>query len=77
MATIKGPKVQMPSAVSQMFETDGQGNIIGLSQEWAQFYHALEGLANADTKSGPTASRPTSSMQWRYVGMPFSTPISG
>lgn len=69
--TIQGPKVQMPSAMAAWFTTDGQGNITGLTQDAAQFLHALEGLANADTRSGPTAARPTRTMQWRYVGMPY------
>lgn len=71
MATITGPRVQMPSTAAEMFQTDAQGRIIGIKPEWAQFFHALEGISNAHTKSGPTSSRPTSTMQWRYVGMPF------
>ena len=71
MATIKGPKLQMPSTLAEMFLRDQQGNITGLTNEWAQFFHALEGIGNAHTKSGPTSSRPTSTMQWRYTGMPF------
>lgn len=70
-ATIQGPRVQMPSAMSAWFTTDGQGNITGLTQEAAQFLHALEGLANAETRSGPTAARPTTSMQFRFIGMPY------
>lgn len=61
----------MPSTLSEMFETGQDGQITGMKQPWAQFFHALEGIANAHTKSGPTSSRPTSSMQWRFVGMPF------
>jgi hypothetical protein len=71
MATITGPKIQMPTSLSQMFTFDEQGNITGLRQEWAQFFHAIEGILNAETKSGPTASRPTTSMQFRFVGMRF------
>lgn len=69
--TIQGPRVQMPSAMSSWFVTDEQGNITGMKQESAQFLHACEGLLNAITKSGPTAARPTSTMQWRFVGMPY------
>ncbi len=71
MATITGPRIQMPTSLSEMFTFDEQGNITGLQQEWAQFFHAIEGILNAETKSGPTASRPTSTMQFRFVGMPF------
>ena len=71
MATITGPKVQMPSTLSQMFETDGQGNILSLKNEWAQFFHALQGITYSGTRSGPSTSRPTSTITWRYTGMPF------
>lgn len=71
MATITGPKVEMPATVAEMFNVDAQGNIISLKNEWAQFFHALEGITKSASRSGPTSSRPTSSMQWRYTGMPF------
>lgn len=71
MSTITGPKCQMPSTMAEMFNVDAQGNIVSIKNEWAQFFHALEGISNSHTKSGPTSSRPTSSMQWRFVGMPY------
>jgi hypothetical protein len=71
MATIAGPRIQMPTSMSQMFTFDEQGNITGLRPEWAQFFHTVEGLLNSVSKSGPTGSRPTTSMQFRFVGMPF------
>lgn len=71
MATIAGPKVQMPATLSQMFETDGQGNILAIKQEWGQFFHALQGIVYNISRSGPSSSRPTSTTPWRYVGMPF------
>ena len=69
--TIAGPKVQLPTSLSQMFETDSQGNILSLKSEWAQFFSAAQGITHAVSRSGPTGSRPTSSMPWRYVGMPY------
>ena len=71
MSTISGPKVQMPGTMSQMFETDGQGNIIALKPEWAQFFHALQGIEYAASRNGPSSSRPDSTMPFRYTGMPF------
>jgi len=71
VATITGPKVQMPATLSQMFETDGQGNIVAIKQEWGQFFHALQGIVYNISRSGPSSSRPTSTTPWRYVGMPY------
>ena len=71
MSTITGPKVQMPASLSQMFETDQQGNILGMKPDWGQFFHALQGITFNASRSGPSASRPTSTISWRYIGMPF------
>lgn len=71
MATITGPKVQMPSTMSEMFEKDGDGKILGLKPQWAQFFNALQGVTYSASRSGASTSRPTSSMPWRYAGMPF------
>ena len=71
MATIQGPKVEMPASLSQMFDVDDKGNITAIRPEWAQFFHAVQGLTWNMSRSGPTASRPTSSTGWRYTGMPF------
>ena len=68
---ISGPKIELPSTLAQMFTYDEQGQITGLTPQWAQFFHALEGLVKVATKSGASTDRPTSTMQWRYTGMPF------
>ena len=70
MATIAGPKVEMPPALSQMFETDEKGQILALKPEWASFFHSLQNIAWLESRSGPTASRPTSSTT-RFVGMKY------
>jgi hypothetical protein len=71
MATIQGPRVEMPASLSQMFDVDDKGNITAIRPEWAQFFHAVQGLTWNMSRSGPTGSRPTSSTGWRYHGMPF------
>ena len=75
MSTITGPKIQMPTSLSTMFETDDKGNIIGLKQEWAQFFHAMQGTVYAGSRSGPSTSRPdftsTQALDFRYIGMPY------
>lgn len=71
MSTITGPKLQMPASLSQVFHTDERGNIVSLRPEWAQLFHALQGTMYAASRSGPSTSRPTSSLDWRFVGMPY------
>src|ERR1700674_1330017 len=68
---IKGPKIQMPTTLSQMFETDAQGQILSMKPDWASFFHSLQQTAFAHTRSGPTASRPTGSLDGRWIGMPY------
>lgn len=57
--------------MSRWFTTDADGNIIGLTQEAAQFMNALQGVTFAQTRSGASTERPTSNMAWRYDGLPF------
>lgn len=67
---MNGPKVQLPSSLSQMFETDAEGKILAMRQEWAAFFSSLQQIDFAVSRSGPSASRPTSSMA-RYIGMNY------
>lgn len=70
---IAGPKSQF--AVSEMFDFqyDGQGKVAGatLKPDAASFFQSVQQTAYALTRSGPTASRPTSSLPGRWVGMPY------
>lgn len=66
MATIEGPKVSMPSALSNVQRSDGN-----VSVEWAAFFNALQQVAFGGTRSGPTASRPTDALKGRWIGMPY------
>ena len=65
MATINGPEVQVPMP-DRVVDQSGR-----LHQEWHTFFHAAQGIAFNGTRSGPTASRPTSKMDGRWIGMPY------
>lgn len=65
MATIQGPNVQAPQALVPFVDENG---VLGLQA--ATFLNALQAITFYSTRSGPTASRPTSS-SYRWVGMPF------
>ncbi len=58
MATINGPKVQIPNT--------GQ-----LDPGWASFHHSVQQVAFNSTRSGPAASRPTDQLLARWIGMPY------
>ncbi len=70
---MSGPRVQF--SVSEMFDFqyDGQGRIIGanLKPEAATFLQSVQQITYALTRSGPTASRPTSTFPNRWVGMNY------
>lgn len=63
---IGGPKIQVPSAFSKIAAEDGAVN-----QEWASLFHSLQQTAFALSRNGPTTSRPTSSLDGRWIGMPY------
>lgn len=65
---ITGPRVQMPSVTAPVM-VEGEGGQ-SLSQDHAQFLHQLQQIAFYSTRSGPTASRPTSTSN-RWVGMNY------
>lgn len=73
--TIAGPKVQTPGSVSDWLniEQDARGQIVSISltYEAAQFFHAVQQIVYAQSRSGPTASRPTNTLDGRYIGLPF------
>jgi len=68
---INGPSLQMPASMSDMLDVDAQGRIRGVKQEWASFFHVLQQIGFNATRSGPTASRPSSDLEGRWIGMPY------
>lgn len=70
-----GPNVQMPPALSDMFNVikDGNGNVISITvrTEWASFFQVLQQIAFGASRAGATTGRPTSEFQGRYIGMPY------
>jgi hypothetical protein len=69
MATIDGPKVQMPPANSPFTVPVGD-EYHNLTPESAQFLHAVQQIVFYSSRSGPTGSRPTGTTQ-RWIGMPY------
>lgn len=74
-ATINGPRVQPPGAITHWFDIvqDEEGRIVSItpSMEAAQFFHAVQNIVFNLSRSGPTASRPMSDLENRYIGEPF------
>ncbi len=68
---ITGPRLQMPPAISQIAQIGEDQRALSLNPEWASFCHSLQQTAFALSRSGPTASRPTSTMDGRWIGMPY------
>lgn len=70
-----GPVVQMPPAVSEMFDIirDERGAVVALNmkQDWAGLLSTLAELSTAATRNGASSDRPTSDFVTRYVGMPY------
>ena len=66
MTTIAGPKVQVPTALQPMFDESG-----ALHPQWQAFHHSVQQIVFNVSRSGPTASRPTSTLDGRFIGMPF------
>lgn len=62
---ISGPKVQVPTSLNPLMDEAGNIKI-----EWANFFNVVQAIAQGDSRNGPTASRPTSTMI-RWVGMRF------
>ena len=66
MATITGPKIQLPSAYQTLVDENGV-----LHPEWQSMFRAIQQTTFNISRSGPTASRPTSSIKGYYIGMNF------
>ncbi len=67
MAVLSGPKIQMPAAKSALINKETSG----VTLDWAAFFHSLQQTTFNLSRSGPTASRPTSNLDGRYIGMQF------
>ena len=63
---ITGPKVQVPDSGSPLTTEAGEVRF-----EWQQFFHGVQQTVFAVSRSGPTASRPTSNMDGRFIGEPY------
>lgn len=68
---ISGPKVQIPSSLSEIFNYDEKGKITSIKPEWAAFWSSLQQITFAVSRSGPTSSRPNYNFDGRFVGMPY------
>jgi hypothetical protein len=75
MPTINGPKVQPPGAILEWFDIvrSPDGGIVSITPgiQAMQFFHAMQAIDFNVSRSGPTASRPTSTLDNRWIGMPF------
>lgn len=66
MPTITGPNIQVPSVLKPVTVETGS-----VHPDWAAFFHSVQNTLFGSTRSGPTASRPTSALDGRYIGMPY------
>ena len=72
MATITGPKIQMPSSISRIAEIDPEGKTLSaVKTDWASYFHSVQQTVFNLSRSGPTASRPLSTLDGRWIGMPY------
>jgi len=63
---VAGPTIQPPSPSTPIATPDGT-----TSTEHTVFFHQLQNVAYYSTRSGATSTRPTSSSEARWIGMPF------
>lgn len=63
---INGPRIQLPPANSPLVTDAGT-----VSQDFQVFFHSIQQTAFNVSRSGTTASRPTSKLDGRFVGMPY------
>jgi len=61
-----GPNIQYPGPFSPVTQEDGS-----VTTDYATFFHALQSITFYATRSGATSTRPTSSSEARWIGMPF------
>jgi len=67
-----GPNLQPPSPLTPIITEDGT-----VTMGYATLFHTLQSIAFYSTRSGPTSTRPTSTSEARWIGMPyFDTSLS-
>jgi hypothetical protein len=66
LSTIAGPKVQVPTSLESILDSNGV-----VLPQWQAFFHSIQQTVYGATRSGPTASRPTNALDGRYIGMPY------
>lgn len=65
-----GPNLQPPSPSTPIAQGE-DGNPVFPTTDYATLFHALQSIAFYSTRSGATGSRPTSTSEARWIGMPF------
>jgi len=69
-----GPNIQMPGALSEMFDLrkneDGDIEGVTLKPQWSAYLATAAQIGFSSTRSGSTSARPTSTML-RWTGMPY------
>jgi hypothetical protein len=65
MATITGPKIQFNAGRPLVIE----GGLV--EPNFATFLHSVQQTVHNLTRSGPTTSRPTKTLDGRYIGMDY------
>lgn len=66
MATISGPKLQTPTSLTPI--VDEAGNVHPV---WQAYFHSVQQVAFNVSRSGPTSTRPTVTLDARFIGMPY------
>lgn len=62
----QGLNLQVPGQFTKISHGDGL-----VAQEWQLLFQTLAQAVYNSARSGPTASRPTSDQQNRWIGMPY------
>ncbi len=63
---ITGPKIQINAGKAVVAPETGM-----VTLDWASFFASLQNTAFNVSRSGPTASRPTNTVDGRFIGMPY------
>ena len=66
-----GPLFQLPAGALVDIRKDDQGQQALTRMDWAGFFRGVSQTLYAQTRSGTTAERPTSTMPYRFTGMQY------